>query len=320
MEIPKLPDSQINSNDEYYRNRLRALQSIDEIVNNTVSYLTDHNLIDNTYIIYSADNGFHISQHRLYPGKNCPYEEDINVPLIIRGPNVAKGATNMLATTHTDLAPTILEMAGATLPDYLDGSPVPGVAAQPVAQNFEHAQIEHWGDAGADDVNYYGTKDVSNTTYKALRIMGDGYNFFYSVWCTNQHELYDMTVDAAQLNNLYTNFTYKPNEQATAANPFPINRLESRLEALLLVLKSCKAITCIKPWLALHPGGKVTTLKDAMDPKFDAFYEQQQNRISFSKCEPGYIIKSEGPQTYKQYSANQARFSWEPLKLAGWGF
>jgi len=47
--------------------------------------------LDNTYIIYSSDNGYHIGQHRMAPGKKCVFEENINVPLIIRGPKVAKG-------------------------------------------------------------------------------------------------------------------------------------------------------------------------------------------------------------------------------------
>ena len=92
-------------------------------------------------MIYSTDNGFHISQHRLLPGKNCPYEEDINVPMIIRGPGVDVGTVNV-ATSHTDMAATILTMAGAAIPAYLDGSAVPGVVAKPLTENFEHASIE----------------------------------------------------------------------------------------------------------------------------------------------------------------------------------
>ena len=313
LDIKQLNQSQIDTNDNYYKNRLRALQSVDEVVNNTMTYLRTHNILNNTYIIYSSDNGFHISQHRLFPGKNCPYEEDINVPLIIRGPAISAGKMVQVATTHTDLAPTILHMAGAVLPDYLDGAPVPEVDKSPVKENFEHAQIEHWGDAGSDDVVDYGTAAVQNTTYKALRIMGDGYNFYYSVWCSNQHELYNMSNDSAQLNNLYVDYTYQPQEPVSKSNPFPINRLESRLDALLLVLKSCKDVTCIKPWLALHPSGNVDSLPDAMNSTYDQFYEQQQNRISFTSCEPGYIISAEGPQTYLQYKSMQNRFSFEAL-------
>lgn len=310
LHLDKLNASSIADNDEYYRNRLRALQSVDAVVNNTIAYLTQHKMLDNTYIIYSTDNGFHISQHRLFPGKNCPYEEDINVPLIIRGPGIAKGSQVNVATSHTDLAPTILQLAQASLPSYLDGSSVPLINPD-ASQTFEHAQIEHWGHGatkGQLQHEYPEVPAINNSTYKALRIMGDGYNFYYSVWCTNQHELYDMDADPYQMNNLYQPIAYKPNEpQDPKTNPFPLNRLESRLDALLLVLKGCKAKTCTKPWDALHPDGSVASLKDAMNPTYDQFYEKQQNRVSFDWCDKGYIVVAEGPQMFIQYKNTEMR-------------
>ena len=84
--------------DEQYRNRIRALQSVDDVVNSTFAYLQEKNLLDNTYFIYSTDNGFHISQHRLLPGKNLPFEEDINIPMIIRGPGItANSQVNLVS-------------------------------------------------------------------------------------------------------------------------------------------------------------------------------------------------------------------------------
>ena len=288
---------------------------MDDVVNNTIAYLKQHDLLNNTYIIYSTDNGFHLSQHRLFPGKNLPYEEDINIPLIIRGPGIAPGSTVSVATSHTDLAPTILHMAEAkNIPSYLDGTAVPGVTPDPLAENFEHAQIEHWGSGGADDkVDYPEAPGSINTTYKALRIIGQDYNYYYSVWCTNQHELYDMAADPGQMNNLYQNYTsslearednhylFKLDVFEPAAAAYPVKRLESRLDALLLVLKSCKADTCTRPWRALHPAGDVSTLAQAMDAKFDDFYEQKQHRVSYNYCDAGYIVAAEGPQEYLQY-------------------
>lgn len=310
LNIDRLNQSDLNDGDEYYRNRLRALQSVDEVVNNTISYLQQNNILDNTYIIYSADNGFHIGQHRLYPGKRCPYEEDINVPLIIRGPGIAAGKTISVATTHTDLAPTILKMAQAALPASLDGAAVPLIDPTPDSQSFEHAQIEFWG-VGAtghqQEHEYPGVAGIKNGTYKTLRIIGNNYNYAYTVWCTNQKELYDMTNDVQQMNNLFQPISYKPNEPQGAGNPFPINRLESRLDALLLVLKSCKAKTCHQPWTALHPQGDVTSLPEAMDPKFDEFYQKEQDRVSFDWCDKGYIVAAEGPQSFHTYQRKQLR-------------
>lgn len=110
---PKLTDEQVAYNDRHYQGRLRALQDVDELVDNLVQRLEDHGVLDNTYIFYTTDNGYHISQHRLPPGKECGYETDINIPLIVRGPGVSKGEASDVVTAHIDLAPTFLNLAGA---------------------------------------------------------------------------------------------------------------------------------------------------------------------------------------------------------------
>jgi len=76
----------------------------------------------------------------------------------------------------------------------------------------------------------------------------------------------------------------------------PFTKFVSRLDSLLFVLKSCKAQTCIRPWFALHPVGNVHNLRDALASRFDYFYETQQKKVSFDRCELGYILESEGPQ------------------------
>lgn len=69
----------------------------------------------------------------------------------------------------------------------------------------------------------------------------------------------------------------------------------ARLDALMMVLKSCKAASCTDPWKVLHPQGDVTDLPSALNTGLDNFYEAQL-KVSFSKCELGYIVESEGPQ------------------------
>lgn len=102
-------------------------------------------LLDNTYIFYSSDNGFHISQHRLGPGKTCGFESDINVPLIVRGPGISKNASVAFATAHTDLAPTFLKLAGAAPRPDFDGSAIPlRHEPGPDAGRWEHINVESW--------------------------------------------------------------------------------------------------------------------------------------------------------------------------------
>ena len=76
----------------------------------------------------------------------------------------------------------------------------------------------------------------------------------------------------------------------------PLWDVAPRLDALLLVLKSCKGSSCTRPWNVLHPKGDVVSLWDALNPTFDTFYKKQQSKVEFTRCELGQIIDAEGPQ------------------------
>lgn len=88
-----------------------------------------------------------------------------------------------------------------------------------------------------------------------------------------------------------------------------IKQLISRLDALLLVLKSCKGWECTLPWQVLHPDEKVTSLSEALQSKYDAFYAAQPN-ISFSACELGYLPETEGPQEGYAYRRSGDWSNW----------
>ena len=142
--LPRLNHTVIEWNDEYQRKRLRALQAVDEMIAALIEQLDKAGVLGNTYIIYSADNGYHISQHRLNPGKECGFETDINVPLIIRGPGVSKGKVVSTPTAHTDMAPTIMKLAQNKY-DHLnfDGVPIPLKKSWSGART-EHTSVEFW--------------------------------------------------------------------------------------------------------------------------------------------------------------------------------
>jgi arylsulfatase A-like enzyme len=80
----------------------------------------------NTYLIFTSDNGYHMGEHRLghgsFPGgKNMPYEEDISVPLWIRGPGIPAGSTLSQLIGNVDIAPTFCEIANVTPGVDVDG-------------------------------------------------------------------------------------------------------------------------------------------------------------------------------------------------------
>lgn len=109
-----------------------------------VTRLEESDQLDNTYIIYTSDNGYHIGQHRLPPGKTCGFEEDIRVPFFIRGPGIAQGVAHDAVTTHIDIAPTLLKLANIPLRDDLDGTPIPIHPSSNDARH-EHVTVEYWG-------------------------------------------------------------------------------------------------------------------------------------------------------------------------------
>ncbi|KAL7625868.1 hypothetical protein AAE478_005091 [Parahypoxylon ruwenzoriense] len=295
-KLPKQSQENIDYNDQFYVQRLRTLQSVDEIVDSIFRRLEDLKILDNTYIIYTTDNGYHIGQHRMQPAKQCSFEEDINIPLIIRGPGVPEKITSDVVTTHTDLAPTLLEIAGAPLRDDFDGLAIPLTEeslAEASETRHEHVTVEHWGFASNEGqvFDWYPRLHMNNT-YKALRVISQTYDLHYQVWCNNERELHDLKTDPGQMVNLLHADEEAPETIAGA----PLSKMVARLDSLLFVLKSCKAESCINPWKALHPAGNVGSLRDALSPRFDAFYEDESRKIEFDRCEMGFILDAEGPQ------------------------
>lgn len=164
-DLPPLNASELAYGDEFYRLRLEALQSVDELIDAVVTRLESLGVLDDTYVFYTSDNGFHIGQHRLQPGKSCGFEEDIIVPFFVRGPGVAKGLTVDWPTTHTDIVPTVFELAGIGLKGEFDGVPMP-VRESDVAEaeregvgkrRYEHVTVEFWGQ-GQDEGKFAGRK------------------------------------------------------------------------------------------------------------------------------------------------------------------
>ena len=105
----------INGSDTLWAHRLRALMSVDDLVGDIMDLLSSRGALDNTYIIYTSDHGYHLGQHGVWSEKAGPYEFDSNVPLAIAGPGITPGTVTEALTTNIDLAPTLLELAG--IPD-----------------------------------------------------------------------------------------------------------------------------------------------------------------------------------------------------------
>ena len=166
------------------RNQYRSLQPVDRGVAALLDALEDTGRLDDALVIYTSDNGLSWGEHR-WLKKEVPYEEAIRVPLVIRADRLATPATDEHLVANIDLAPTIADVAGITLPNTDGASLVPLLRGETVPWR-NALLIEH----------VRGTNPVP--TYCAVRTTG---RLFVS-YETGEHELYDLVADPAEVENL----------------------------------------------------------------------------------------------------------------------
>ena len=192
--------------DRVWRDRMESLQDVDDMVEGLVGALRQEGFLDNTYVVFSSDNGYAMYDNRIY-SKGAPYERSHKVPLIVRGPGVDAGRTDNHLVANIDLAPTFASWAGADTPAFVDGRDVTPLLADPKAPWRTRLLFEH----------YLGEQD-----YDAVRTGGDRVYIEYP--CTDETEYYDLTKDPHQL-------------EAKSTSP-------PGLEAQLRRLKNCEAAGC----------------------------------------------------------------------------
>jgi len=113
-----------------YRAALASLLAVDDLVERVVNELAATGVLNNTVIIFTADNGFYHGEHRIRSEKFRVYEEAVHVPLLIRGDGFPQGVTRNQFVANIDLAPTIVDLADASPQRVMDGR-----SLLPLAQN-----------------------------------------------------------------------------------------------------------------------------------------------------------------------------------------
>jgi N-acetylglucosamine-6-sulfatase len=216
-DMNPLSPRDIEKLDHLYRNRLQTLLAVDEMVQRVVGTLDQAGVLDNTYVFFTSDNGFQLGEHRFPHGKDAPYEESIVVPLVVRGPGVPAGRVLPHLVSNVDFAPTFAEMAGAPIPDDVDGkSLVPLLGSSPPA-------VEIWRKDVL--VEHFARQRSGIPAFRELRTP----TLAYVEYDDGSGELYDMQSDPYQLDNAYA--------RAAAAT---IAALSSRLATL----KKCQGAGC----------------------------------------------------------------------------
>lgn len=203
QETERFSDEEISEIDDYYRQRLESMLTVDEMIGSLVEELEAAGELDNTYIFFTSDNGWFSGEHRMKEGKDRAYEESAHVPLLVRGPGVPAGAAVEKLALNTDFAPTFAELAGIKYPG------ADGRSLAPLLRGEDppwRSSILLEGFVGKGDRVYSAAR---TETHK------------YVEYGNGEEELYDLKVDPYELESLHE-----------SADPSLLEELKTRLEAL----------------------------------------------------------------------------------------
>jgi arylsulfatase A-like enzyme len=208
-QIEPMNDAQIDAVDNFQRYRLRCMRAVEEEIDGILQALAETGRLANTYFFFLSDNGVLLGQHRAVGRKNNVYEEAIGIPFMVHGPGVATRKVDEIVL-NIDLAPTILELARAPIPDTVDGaSLVPFLRGAAPAKWRKDFLVEAHGLGPTYAVR---TRDT-----------------LYAHLDSEDLELYDTTKDPYQLDSLHR-----------TADPATIAAWEKRIAELL----ACRSASC----------------------------------------------------------------------------
>jgi len=235
-DFAPLGPGQIAQIDAKFRMRAQAVQAVDRMIGEIEAELEAKGLARSTYIVFSSDNGLHMGEHRLRPGKLTAFDTDVKVPLVVVGPGVPAGRTVRAMSENIDLCPSFEELAGAPVPPSVDGHSLVGLIHGRRAAGWRRAiLIEHHGrvhDDADPDLPLRGSGNPPS--YEALRTA----HSLYVEYVTGEREYYNLRSDPFELHNL-------------AAHLRP--RRLRRLHAALLRIERCHGGR--ECWRAQHGSG-----------------------------------------------------------------
>uniref|UniRef100_A0AAY4D3P5 N-acetylglucosamine-6-sulfatase n=1 Tax=Denticeps clupeoides TaxID=299321 RepID=A0AAY4D3P5_9TELE len=243
-----MTNSSVEFLDDAFQKRWRTLLSVDDLVEKVVKNLEARGELENTYIMFTSDNGYHTGQFSLPVDKRQLYEFDIRVPLLVRGPNIKPNQTSPMLIANVDLGPTILDMAGININQTkMDGiSFLPLMNGQSNSSSWRTDMLVEYEGEGSNISDpacpLLGPgvsecfpdcvcEDSYNNTYACVRTVSTSTNLQYCEFDDSEVfvEVYNLTADPFQLTNI-----------AKSIEQEVLEKMNHRL----MMLQSCSGQSC----------------------------------------------------------------------------
>ena len=176
----------------YIKDYLKVVKSLDDNVGRVLDYLEEHDLLKNTLVVYTSDQGFYMGEHGWFD-KRFMYEESFHTPLIMRLPDGfdRRGDIEEMVQ-NIDYAPTFLEIAGVDIPDDIQGVSLLPLLKGEKPDDWRDALYYHFYEYPAEHMvkRHYGVRD---DRYKLIHFYND----------IDEWELYDLQSDPTEMHNIF---------------------------------------------------------------------------------------------------------------------
>jgi N-acetylglucosamine-6-sulfatase len=184
------PAKGVGSSDDLIRNQLRCLTAIDEGVGKILKTLEETGQMDNTFIVFTSDNGYFWGEHHL-GDKRWAYEESLRIPMAMRYPKLIKAGSKIdQLVMNVDMAPTMLSLAGVKGPAEIQGRSILPLLKGPAKE---------WRTSFLSE--YFQEKNFPRVpNWQAVR--DNRYKFIHYQDLKNTDELYDLKKDPYEMQNL----------------------------------------------------------------------------------------------------------------------
>ncbi len=230
-QTPPLTPNDVRRVDVRYEARLESERAVDDGLGAIIAMLGRLGRLPNTYVFLTSDNGYFQGEHRFATGKFLPYETANHMPLLVRGPGIPAGRRSDALSANVDLAPTLLQIAGARPARPLDGQSLLRFASDPALESRRAVLLEDFTKAPSQNSGASSGSPSSRVPHAYTGIRVGPYK--YIQYATGERELYDLDRDPYELRSL-------------AADPRYRN-VAAWLSVRLRALARCSGAACRRP-------------------------------------------------------------------------